>query len=71
MPFDRDGGQFVPPPVDKNRPIVVVASICAAIVSVAILVSCRLFIDLHRMNCELTNEMDQFKVYIFYLIDIE
>jgi hypothetical protein len=23
------------------------------------------------MNCELTNEMDQFKVYIFYLIDIE
>ena len=50
--------------VDKNLPIFIAASICALIISIAALISCSLFVELHHMDETLKQEMAAFKVLL-------
>ena len=69
--MDAANEKTVPPPalesvhgVDKNLPIFIAASICALIISIAALISCSLFVELHHMDETLKQEMAAFKVLL-------
>lgn len=69
--MDVANEKTVPPPalesvhgVDKNLPIFIAASICALIISIAALISCSLFVELHHMDKTLKQEMAAFKVLL-------